>query len=106
MDPLADDTSDELRIVDASVAQRYEARLGNVVVGYTEYRRVDRDRVIVFHTEVDPAFEGKGFGSRLARGVLDDLRANGVRVTVKCPFIAAFLKRHPEYHDVVAHGAS
>jgi predicted GNAT family acetyltransferase len=102
VDPPTDGANSDLRIVDEPVAQRYEARLGNDVVGYSEYRRVERDRLILFHTEIDPAFEGQGFGSRLAKGVLDDIRARGFRVTVKCPFMAAFLKRHREYEDLVA----
>ena len=105
MEPLPEAANDELRIVEEPVAQRYEARVGDVVVGYSEYRRVERDRLILFHTEVDPAFEGKGYGSRLAKGVLDDIRARGLRITVKCPFMAAYLKRHPEYGDVLARGA-
>ena len=104
VDPVTEAASDELRIVEEPVAQRYEARLGDVVVGYSEYRRVERDRLILFHTEIDPAFEGRGYGSRLARGVLDDIRARGLRLTVKCPFMAAYLKRHPEYDDVLARG--
>jgi uncharacterized protein len=102
---LPDDASDDLLIVDEPVAQRYEARLGDVVVGYSEYRRVQHDRLILFHTEVDPTLEGRGIGSRLAKGVLDDIRARGYRITVKCPFMAAYLKRHPEYGDVVARPA-
>ena len=92
---------DGLNVVDQPANQRYEARLGDQVVGYTEYRRVQGDRMILFHTEVDPAFEGRGFGARLAAGALDDVRARGLRLTVKCPFIAAYVKRHPEYEDLL-----
>jgi uncharacterized protein len=105
VDALTDRASGDLHIVDDPVAQRYEARLGDVVVGYSEYRRVERDRLILFHTEVDPTFEGQGIGSRLAKGVLEDIRARGLRLTVKCPFMAAYLKRHPDYSDVLARGA-
>ena len=100
-----DDGPDKVEVVDVPAARRYEARAGDRVVGYTEYRRVEGDRVILFHTEVDPAFEGKGFGGRLAAGVLDDIRARGLRLTVKCPFIAAYLKRHPEYRDLLSRDA-
>lgn len=95
-------TTDDLVVVDEPAAQRYEARLDSRVVGFTEYRRV-RERLIFIHTEVDPAFEGRGIGSRLAAGALDDVRASGLRVTVKCPFIKAYLERHPEYDDLLAH---
>ena len=97
--PRPDVTADDLVVVDQPAEQRYEARLGDDVVGFTEYRRV-RGRVIFFHTEVDPAFAGQGIGGRLVAGALDDARARGLRITVKCPFIAAFVKRHTEYGDL------
>ncbi len=81
-------------------AQRFEARIGGRLAGFTEYRAI-RGRLILFHTEVDPAFEGRGVGTRLAAGVLDEIRARNLKVTVKCPFITAFLERHPEYLDLV-----
>ncbi len=92
---------DELDVVDEPSRQRYEARLGDRVVGFAEYRAV-RGRLILFHTQVDPAFEGRGVGSRLASGTLDDIRARGLKVTLKCPFMRAFVDRHPEYDDLRA----
>ena len=88
------------RVVDAPDRQRYEAWIGDDVVGFVEYRSV-RGRRIVFHTEVDPSVEGQGVGSRLVTGVLDDVRASGLRITVKCPFVTAFLARHPQYLDLL-----
>jgi predicted GNAT family acetyltransferase len=90
---------DDVSIVDEPDQQRYAARLGGRVVGFAEYRAV-QGRLILFHTEVDPSVEGRGVGSRLAAGVLDDIRARGLKVTVKCPFIGAFVARHPEYQDL------
>jgi uncharacterized protein len=90
---------DGLRVVDEPLRQRYEARIGERVVGFAEYRTV-HGRLVLFHTEVDPAFEGRGVGGRLASGTLDDIRARGLRVRVKCPFIRAFMDRHPEYRDL------
>ena len=87
--------------MDEPERQRYEGLLGHDVVGFVEYRTV-RGRRILFHTEVDPSMEGRGIGSRLVTGVLDSIRAEGRRITVKCPFVAAFLERHPEYRDVLA----
>lgn len=92
---------DGLRVIDEPVRQRYEARFGDQVVGFTEYRAVPGG-LILLHTEVDPAFEGRGIGSRLASGTLDDIRARGLRVGIKCPFIKAFVGRHPEYLDTGA----
>ena len=98
---MTSEPDDGLQVTDQPGRQRYEARLGDRVVGFAEYRAV-RGRLILFHTEVDPAFEGRGVGGRLASGTLDDIRARGLRVTVKCPFIRAFMERHPEYQDLGA----
>lgn len=94
----------DLEIVDNPDEQRYEARADGVVVGISEYRQ-SGSRRIVFHTEVPPEHEGKGVGGRLAQGVLDDIRARGLRLTPRCPFIAAYLERHPEYADLVSRPA-
>jgi predicted GNAT family acetyltransferase len=96
---MSDPGADDLTVVDEPDRQRYVARLDDRVVGFAEYRRVD-GRVILFHTEVDPSVEGRGVGGRLAAGVLDDIRARGLRVTIKCPFIAAWVARHPGYADL------
>jgi predicted GNAT family acetyltransferase len=53
-------------------------------------------------TEVPEALEGQGIGSALARGALDDVRAQGLQVIPLCPFVAAFIRRHPEYLDLVS----
>jgi len=90
----------ELRIVDNPSEGRYEARLGRKVVGFSTYRRVD-DRVVFIHTETDPEVKGRGVASTLAAGALDDVRSRGLKVTPKCPFIAAYIKRHPAYQDLV-----
>jgi predicted GNAT family acetyltransferase len=65
-----------------------------------EYRR--RNGTIVFtHTEVPLQLEGKGIGNALAKSALDYARSEGLRVVPRCRFIAAFIKRHPEYQDLV-----
>ncbi|NNU27666.1 GNAT family N-acetyltransferase [Isoptericola sediminis] len=60
------------------------------------------DVVSFDHTEVPSELEGQGVGSALARGALDTVRARGERIVVKCPFIRAYLERHPEYQDLRA----
>ena len=58
--------------------------------------------ITLLHTEVPHALEGKGIGSAIVRGVLDQVRARGLKLVVKCPFVAAYMKRHPEYDDLLA----
>jgi predicted GNAT family acetyltransferase len=82
---------------------RYEAVFGDAVVAFADYR-VRPGRLVVTHTEVLRAFTGRGVGLLLARGVLDDIRARGLRVTPICPFMAAFIERHPAYADLVSWG--
>jgi predicted GNAT family acetyltransferase len=92
---------DVVTVADNPAKDRYEARLGDRIVGISVYR-VIRGRVVFLHTEVDESMEGRGIGSRLASGALDDVRARGLRVSAKCPFIAAYLRRHREYDDLTA----
>ena len=80
--------------------QRYEIRVDGELAGFAEWR--GRERVRAFtHTEIDPRFEGQGLGSQLIAAVLDDQRATGHNVVPICPFVHAYLSRHPEYLDVV-----
>jgi hypothetical protein len=87
-------------VVDVPEAARYEARIGDELVGFVEYRALT-GRITFIHTEVLPGSEGKGVGGRIARTVLDDARARGLRVRPLCPFIAAWIRRHPEYANLV-----
>ena len=61
---------------------------------------IDRARACV--ATRPPAIEGHGVGSKLVRGALDAARDQGLRVVPQCPFVAAYIKRHPEYEDLLA----
>jgi hypothetical protein len=52
------------------------------------------------HTEVPQELEGQGLGSGLVRGVLEAARGRGLKVTPRCPFASAYMKRHPEFDDL------
>jgi predicted GNAT family acetyltransferase len=78
---------------------RYELDVeGHTVVAY--YKRAGAV-ITLTHTEVPQELSGRGIGSRLARGVLDDIRAAGLKVVAKCPFMAGYIGKHPEYADLV-----
>jgi predicted GNAT family acetyltransferase len=84
---------------------RYEARIGDRIVGIAEYELTDEQGPIVFvHTEVVPDVEGQGVGARLARSALEDVRRRGLRLVSDCPFISAFLKRHHDWDDLIVEG--
>ncbi len=91
---------DDLEVVDNAADQRFEARLDEKPAGLIDY--LPQDGWIIFdHTEVFPEFEGRGVGSRLAKAALDDARARGLKVNPQCPFVTSYIKRHPEYRDLV-----
>ena len=82
-------------------ASRYEAvDESGVLSGFVDYVDHRGNRVLV-QTEVDDAFEGQGVGSTLARAALDRSLESGLGVVVTCPFIKAWVEKHPEYADRV-----
>jgi AcrR family transcriptional regulator len=96
-DPVAATVGQELRIVDNAGRHRYEAWVGARPAGHLTYQRDER-LLVLLHTEVDPAFEDRGVAEALARGALDDLRADGSRrVVAACGFASWWIARHPEY---------
>lgn len=91
-----------VHVVDVPERDRYEARLDDgTVAGFAVYQRVP-GVVVVLHTEVEPAHEGRGVASALAAGALDLLRAAGETIVPLCPFFRAYLQRHPELDDLRA----
>lgn len=93
--------ADDVVVTNNPDENRYEARLGDELAGFAEYTLTD-ELIVFTHTEVDPAFEGRGVGSALARFALDDVRDKGERkVMPLCPFIKAYIERHREYVPIV-----
>lgn len=80
--------------------ERYELVLEDAVVGEIVYRRRP-GAMVLLHTEVSEELEGQGLGAQLVAGALDDVRARGLRLVPLCPFVSAYLRRHPEYADLV-----
>jgi predicted GNAT family acetyltransferase len=87
-------------VSDAPERSRYEARIDGEVAGFAAYRH-DGDVLVFTHTEVDDEHEGQGVGGALARHVLDDVRRRGLTARLRCPFLAEWARRHPEYSDVL-----
>jgi predicted GNAT family acetyltransferase len=79
---------------------RFALRRDGVELGFTEYRRRENEYRFT-HTEIHPEIQEHGLGTLLVTGALDWIRANsGDRVSASCPFVTAFLSRHPEYSDL------
>jgi predicted GNAT family acetyltransferase len=81
--------------------RRFELTVDGELAGYVAYRDEAGTRALV-HTEVDPAFKGRGLGGKLASAVLDRLRERGEQIIPICPFITSYIRKHPDYLDVVA----
>lgn len=84
-------------------ASRIEAFGAGALLGYIDYA-IEGDVMDMPHTKVFPEFEGQGVGSALVRQSLDIVREidSELRVTPTCPFIAVWIKRHPEYENLLA----
>ena len=90
----------EARVVDVPDRSRFEARVGDELAGFAEYRR--RPGLIAFiHTLTVPRFEGQGVASELVRTALTDARADELSVLPFCPFVRAYIARHTEYLELV-----
>jgi predicted GNAT family acetyltransferase len=91
----------DVQVTDNPGESRFEARVDGELAGFAEYQTAD-DLITFTHTEVFDAYEGQGVGSALARGALDDVRADGTRkVLPRCPFIRGWIDKHPDYQDLV-----
>ncbi|MEU7774716.1 GNAT family N-acetyltransferase [Micromonospora taraxaci] len=91
----------QFTVTDAPERERFEARdETGAVAGFVTYQ-LTGSIIAYAHTEVEPAFEGRGVGSTLARAVMDDARAKRRTVVPICPFLADWLVKHPEYESIV-----
>jgi uncharacterized protein len=69
-------------------------------VGLEAFAERDGQRVF-YHTEIDDAFGGRGLGTVLIAEALAATRAEGLRIVAVCPMVAAYVKKHPEFDDIV-----
>jgi len=84
----------ELQVRNNLEAGRFELDLdgASAVLDY----RIDDGRIVMAHTEVPAAHRGRGYGQLLARTALSFAREQSLEVVPLCPFVSAFIKRHPE----------
>jgi len=88
-----------VRIRHEPAARRFAADVDGATA-YLTYREVDERTLDFDHTFVPPAFRGGGIASQLTQHALEYARQRGVRVVPGCPFVAAYIERHPEYRDL------
>jgi len=93
----------DTRVVDNTEEHRFELWHDDERLGVVTYR-LDPGVITFVHTVVDPAHGGEGHGATLAIAVLDSARERGLAVRPRCPFIASYITKHPEYADLLAPG--
>lgn len=91
-----------LTVTDHPDKKRYEAEIDGHI-GYVEYIQA-KNRIFLTHTEVPKELEGKGIGSAMVHQVLVDVDRQGLTLVPLCPFVAHYLKRHPEWKRLVMKG--
>ena len=100
---------ENITVVDHAERSRFEARTDDgTVVGFIDYRPAryagedsSPEDLEMIHAEVEPAEEGQGIGTQLAREALDQVRASGRGVMPLCAFVSAFIRDNPDYQDLV-----
>ncbi len=87
-------------IRDNTALSRFELEAGGVTA-FMKYR-LNGGVLTLDHTETPVEARGRGIASRLVAGVLEQARARGLKIVPRCPFVSAYLARHPEYRDLAA----
>lgn len=83
---------DQITVVRDDAESRYEVRVGDVLAGFTEYERDDQGRLVFAHTEVDPAFGGRGLATRVIADAMADAAAQGATIVPLCPVVARYVR--------------
>jgi predicted GNAT family acetyltransferase len=91
--------AEPLNVVMNDRTHRFEVTLGGETA-FAEYSLL-HDAIVLPHTVVPAAFEGRGIGGALARAALGYARDHGLKVKPSCPFIARYIASHPEWQDLV-----
>jgi predicted GNAT family acetyltransferase len=87
-------------VVNNSAHHRYELTVDGHLAA--TYYTMASNVITFIHTEVPPELGGKGIGSKLIKGALDQVRSDGLKVIPECPFVKAFIGKNPDYADLLA----
>jgi predicted GNAT family acetyltransferase len=85
---------------DNTALSRFELETGGITA-FVNYR-IDGGVITLLHTETPVQARGRGLASQLVQGVMENVRARGLKVVPRCAFVRAFLAEHPEFHDLVS----
>jgi hypothetical protein len=97
--PLQSGADEMTEVVNNKARHRYELAVDGHVAA--TYYQIAAGVITFTHTEVPPELGGKGIGSKLIKGALDQVRAEGLKVVAQCPFVKAYIEKHNEYADLL-----
>lgn len=86
--------TDDVTVTRNDEKQRYEIHVGEALAGFTDFVPDSHGRLVFPHTEVDPAFGGRGLGSTVVADAMADVAARGETVVPLCPFVVKYLRTH------------
>lgn len=89
----------DIPLKDNKADQAFEMDI-NGDVAFIAYE-TEGDTLVLTHTEVPEALEGKGIGSVLVTKTLNHIESEGKKIIAQCPFVASYIKRHPEWERLV-----
>ncbi|MBB6546053.1 GNAT family N-acetyltransferase [Nonomuraea rubra] len=89
-----------IEIVDNSTESRFEILVDGKVAGFADYLLLPT-KIVFTHTEVLPAYEGQGLAGKLVGHALQASADTGLRVEPRCPYVAKYIERHPEFQELV-----
>lgn len=89
-------------LVNNQEKKRYEFQLSGMTA-FIEYLRA-KNKIYLTHTEVPKDLEGQGIGGELVRQALEDVKSKDFTLVPLCPFVALYIKRHPEWKSLVLKG--
>ena len=100
---MADDTRNdgEIEVVRNDAAERYEILVGGTVAGFSVFAPDEHGRLVFPHTEIDPAFGGRGLASVLIAQALATTREQGKRIVAICPMVKAYVEKHHDFDDIL-----
>lgn len=92
----------EYQLINNEAAKQYEIHVDGLVPKI-EYIKAG-EKIFLSHTEVPQGLEGRGIGSAIVRLALEDIKEKGLILIPLCPFVAGYIKKHPEWKSLVFRG--
>ncbi len=68
---------------------------------YVQYRKPDEKTLDLVSTFTPSEERGGGLAAKVVKGALEFARENEMKIVPTCPYVPVYLKRHPEYQDLV-----